>query len=435
MVDLAATFGVTLDHWQENVLQAAMGERSDGRWAAKRVGLSVPRQNGKSELILARALAGAILFGEKTIIISAHQQDTSRQIFNRFLELRELSPELNARVVKVMEAFNREHIKFTSGATIEFKARSGPGGRGFSADLLLLDEAQILDMRRWVSINSTMSARKNPQVWLTGTPPTPEDDGSVFEAIRRGASKSSDTAWLEWAADPTADPALIETRASANPAWHERINHDIVQGEYETYPPDRFALDRLGIWASELRASVLPSWRDRVAELPDEPVITGLGIAADLDATWLSLGAVIDAEVPVLAIPEGMRVRVSDRAWFVSEVARIADERGCPVAIDKKGPAAFLIPDLVAAGVPLIEFGLEDFIQASVDLVDAIESGAAAQDDDPDLNAAVAAAGWRTIGDRRVFGRKSGDISSLEAVAIALHAFKTAEVDVWGGYS
>ena len=36
------------------------------------------------------------------------------------------------------------------------------------------------------------------------------------------------------------------------------------------------------------------------------------------------------------------------------------------------------------------------------------------------LNTAVDAAGWRKVGDRRAFARNSGDISSLESVAIAL---------------
>src|SRR5690606_34099291 len=27
-----------------------------------------------------------------------------------------------------------------------------------------------------------------------------------------------------------------------------RINHDVVQGEFESYSPDEFAVDRLGIW-------------------------------------------------------------------------------------------------------------------------------------------------------------------------------------------
>ena len=68
--DLSASLGMPLDDWQEDVFAAAMGERSDGRWASRFVALSTPRQNGKSQLIVARALAGVLLFDEQTIICS-----------------------------------------------------------------------------------------------------------------------------------------------------------------------------------------------------------------------------------------------------------------------------------------------------------------------------------------------------------------------------
>lgn len=240
-----------------------MGERTDSTWAAKRVGLSVPRQNGKSELLVARALAGALLFGEKKIVISAHQQDTAREAFAKLMEIIEadanvaLRARLDPRFGRggVMNALNREAVRFTTGATIQFKARTGAGSKGFSSDCLLLDEAQILGSRAWTSINSTMSAMANPQVWLLGTPPQEEDDSYTFEMVRRSAidGTSTATAWCEWAADPKApdfNPSSEFTRWSANPAWNIRINHEVVQGEHETYSPDRFNQDRLGVWKS-----------------------------------------------------------------------------------------------------------------------------------------------------------------------------------------
>jgi len=115
VADLSASLGVKLDEWQENVLEAAMGERADGRWAARLVGVSTPRQNGKSQLIVARALAGVLLFDEQTIIVSAHQTDTAREVFQRLLDIVEANPSLERRVDSVMKAINREHIRFKPG--------------------------------------------------------------------------------------------------------------------------------------------------------------------------------------------------------------------------------------------------------------------------------------------------------------------------------
>lgn len=395
-----------------------MGERPDGSWASKQVGLSAPRQNGKSQLIVARALAGVLLFGERKIVVSAHLQDTARETFTKFTEQIDANPALADRVRSVMNALNREHIKFHNGAVIQFKARTVSGSRGFSCDCLLLDEAQILGMPAWVSINSTMSARPNPQVWLLGTPPTPENNGEVFTSIRAAgqAGASRTLAWLEWAAEASDDPALEETRAKANPAWHVRINHEVVQGEFETYPPERFALDRLGIWRDEMGIQIMPNWSSCAAEV--DPAPATLGLALDVDRVWLSLAAASADEVPHLGAVFRTRMN-DDHAACLAEVARVASVTGLPVILDGRGPASSLIEDLEALNVNIVRANLEDYLGACAGLFDAVESRQVTHGDHPELNAAVAAAGWRVVNDRRAWSRKGGDVSMLEAATLA----------------
>jgi hypothetical protein len=288
VADLSARVGIVLDGWQELILKAAMGERSDVTWAAKRVGVSVARQNGKSQLLVSRALAGALLFGEKKIVISAHQQDTARETFGKMVEILEADGNAwlmdRVRPNGIMNAINREAIKFKNGATVQFKARTASGGRGFSSDCLMLDEAQRLRRASWVSINSTMSAMPNPQVWLLGTPPTRDDMesgmGEVFQSIRASAVNGVSTAaaWAEWGSDPKApdyDPATEYTRWKANPAWNSRINHEIVQGEFESYTSEEFAQDRLGVWLEDLGGGGTRALSEEVWDL------TGVGSKPD----------------------------------------------------------------------------------------------------------------------------------------------------------
>jgi hypothetical protein len=58
-------------------------------------------------------------------------------------------------------------------------------------------------------------------------------------------------------------------------------------------------------------------------------------------------------------------------------------------------------------------------VQACADMKTAVESGTITHGNYTELNDAVDAAGWRTVGDRRVFARKNGEISMLEAVTLA----------------
>lgn len=386
VADLSARAGIVLDGWQELILKAAMGERRDNTWAAKRVGVTVPRQNGKSQLLVARALAGAVLFGEKKIVISAHQQDTAREAFNKLVEILEADGNgwLMDRVRPrgIMNAINREQVKFVNGATIQFKARSGAAGKGFSSDCLMLDEAQILSQRAWVSINSTMSAMHNPQVWLLGTSPQEEDDSEVFESIRAAAidGRSSAAAWCEWGNDPTT-PDYLEAKDdlaakrwtpavellcwSGNPAWNTRVNHEVVAGELETYSEDKFAQDRLGVWLSDFgggsRAVSAELWEDTAVDEGPADGVQSYAVAFSLDGEHVSLGgarkhdegvhiAVIDALGQELDLGQGL-TRLAD--WFCEGIdGKPRWRRSAGIALSGRAGAPALAQLLRDRGVP-----------------------------------------------------------------------------------
>jgi hypothetical protein len=436
---------VTLDRWQELILQAAMGERSNRTWAAQRVGVSVSRQNGKSQLLVARALAGALLFGEKKIVISAHQQDTARETFAKFMEIIEDDGNAFLRsYIKprgIMQALNREAIKFANGCLVQFKARTAAGGRGFSSDCLLLDEAQRLGQSAMVSINSTMSARENPQLWMLGTPPTPEDDGSVFQAMRNAAlsGASNGLAYLEWSADPASDLSSEYARWQANPAWNTRINHEVVQGEFETYSAERFNIDRLGIWPSDVTATRAISadlWSSTAVTEPPAGGIRSFGVAFSLDGSRQAVAGAIKA-------PDGtVHVELIDAQSGNTDagVAALADwlaERWrdtAMIGISGRAGAAALQDELHRRHVPTHvsrTLNTSDYFASCSIFMDGLKSSQVThpQGRDTDiLEASVAvcdqhmrgsAWGWEATTD-------DGDETPLEAVSVANWAARTS---------
>jgi phage terminase large subunit-like protein len=340
-----------LDPWQENVLQAGMGERSDGKWAARLVTVSAPRQNGKSEIIVARALAGILLFNEETIIVSAHQQDTAREVFNRLIGLIDEHPALERRVGQVMRALGREYIGFKSGQVVKFKARSKDTSRGFSCDCLLLDEAQILSRAAWSAILPTMSARPNSQAWLLGTPPTLDDDGEVFGQQRALGIEAREprNAYLEWAAepdDPIDDP---ETWAKANPAYGTRIDYEAIATELASMSEEQFRMERLGIWSEDANVPVVTTarWREMTDPGPADgtkPAAFGVDMSHARDisvgACWIGEGDVAHVE-EVWAGAD----TVAAVDWIVA-----AAGRRIKVVLDPYS-ASSLIPELKARGV------------------------------------------------------------------------------------
>jgi len=180
-IDLAASAGLWLDPWQQDVLHGALGERADRRWAASRVGLIVPRQNGKNAILEARELAGIYLFGERLITHTAHRVDTSLEHFERMKALIEETPHLDAELDDVSEANGKEGLVFTGGRRLNFKARSKGSGRGFTGDCVVLDEAYYLyDLGGLIP---TMSARPNPQLWYTSSAPLARLESDRLRAL------------------------------------------------------------------------------------------------------------------------------------------------------------------------------------------------------------------------------------------------------------
>ena len=426
--DLSASLGVTLDEWQDAALEAAMGERSNGKWASKFVGISAPRQSGKSQLIVARALAGVLLFGERTIIISAHETDSAREIWKRLLDVIEANPSLEARVTGRMDAINREFVSFGKGLekqTIKLKARRASGTRGFSADCLLLDEAQRLGKSAWGSIVPTMSARSNvtaggPQAWLLGTPPTEEDDPFAFARVRESSlAKKARHCWLEWAADPGDDFDDEATWAKANPAYGVRLTREAVADDRAAMDDDQFAMERLGIWDVRAATAVFGAgaWEACLGtEVPGLP-LGALALAADMSLTRFSVvGAGVDGDVvqgkPVFFGPEG--------AQAVAVAAEFSRDRGVPVVVDGRGPAAAFIPALEAAGADVVTAKTSDVLDACAGLFTAVSEGRVRHAGYPELDQAVEGATKRAVGDRWAWGRKGSTVvAPLEALTLA----------------
>lgn len=419
-----------------------MGERADGRWAARLVGVSAPRQQGKSQLIVARALAGVLLFDEQTILVSAHQTDTAREVFQRLLDIIEDHPSLNRRVESVMKAINRESIRFKGGQAIKIKARSIAGGRGFSADCLLLDEAQILGESAWSSILPTMSARENPQAWLLGTPPTPQDDGEVFGRLREAGLKGTDsrTAWLEWSADPDDDFDDPATWAKANPAYGSRISREAVEAERAAMTDAQFGMERLGMWSVHRVSSVIPapSWAEQ-EDAESVPVDRfALGVEVGPDMAWASValaGVRADGHRHV-ELDEDQHTKGRGVAWLEPHVSALvaANPQVRAVVVDVGGPIKPLLVERAgrwwlkrpdgSRGVEVTPLKVAELGAGCTDLLSGIVVGDVHHIGQPQLTAAALAATKRAVGDTGlwVWHRRGADsdITPIQAATYAL---------------
>ena len=197
-VALAAEAHLTLDPWQRLVLEAGLRRRGS-RWAAFEVALIVARQNGKGTILEALELAALFLFPDVRLILhSAHEFKTAAEAFLRIRALIEDSPDFDAQVSRIRTAAGAEAVELKDGKRLRFVARSSGSGRGFTSDLVILDEAYKLGDQEMAALLPTLSARPDPQVWYTSTA---GDQGSVQLGRVRGRGLRGDDpslALLEW---------------------------------------------------------------------------------------------------------------------------------------------------------------------------------------------------------------------------------------------
>src|SRR4051812_40865994 len=189
-----------LDDWQRHILSVALGERSDGKWAAFEVGLIVGRQNGKGAVLEARELAGLFLFGEDLILHSAHEFKTAQEAFRRLLALVQSTSDLDRRVMRVRTSHGEEGIELKGGQRLRFVARSTGSGRGFSGHTLILEEAYNRSPEALAALLPTMAARPNPQLWYTSSAPLDRPECAVLRRLcKRGREGESEAlAYMEF---------------------------------------------------------------------------------------------------------------------------------------------------------------------------------------------------------------------------------------------
>jgi hypothetical protein len=242
---LAAMAGIKLDEAQQLVADATGGVGADGRWAAFECVIFAPRQNLKTEYLIARILAGLYIFREELIVFSAHRASTTTKVFKRLKRAIDRCPQLGARIARVSNRIGSESIELTTGQTVEMVARSTSSGRGFTGDTVILDEAHELDSDQLAAILPMVSTRRNPQV-LYGLSFGNEFSSHVGGLRERALDGKPRTCWIEWSMAPDDDVADRAVWARCNPAVPSRIGWEYLEDEFQALGPDRFARERLG---------------------------------------------------------------------------------------------------------------------------------------------------------------------------------------------
>lgn len=415
--------GIGFDGWQQGAGRLILSKTADGKYAATvgGVGMSLPRQVGKTYLVGGISFALCIDVPGLTVIWTSHHARTAAETFlamQGFARRRKVAPHVEA----VYRGSGDEEVRFGNRSRILFGARERGFGRGFAGvDILVCDEAQILTDKALDNMLATLNTSANGLPLFMGTPPTPTDPSEAFRRMRTDAlsGDADDLVWIECGAEEDADPDDREAWAKANPSYPHRTPVTSMLRLRKKLTVDSWKREGLGVWDSD-GPGVLPGWgRLFVDEPPPPPAAVGLSVS--LDAAWGSIASADlwdDGRVNLSAVD-----RRPGTAWLVGEAARIQAERSCAVVVDEKCPDGTLIGALEDAGVDVTVMKLVDLVAACSELVNRVREATVTHQRTTELDSAIDVADWRDVGDgRRVFGRRrsSGPVDMLEAATAGM---------------
>lgn len=457
-LELLRLAGQEPDPWQGDSTALMLGERADGKWACFEYCEWVPRQNGKGGILEPRVLAGLWLLGERLIMWSAHEYKTAMEAYLRVRGLVENlidGGHIPASSVKFNNTNGEEGIELPkTRQRLKFIARSKSSGRGFSGDVNIIDEAFAYTFVQQAALMPTMSARPNPQIIYTSSPPLASDSGEVMFALRhrgdptaprRGGeapwTQDDSLGYRDWGLPGSLDnldELDLDDRdswAAANPALGRRITVETVQRERRSMSGVDFARERLGVWPAAPQEAGGVISAEQWQEMSDPRSQAGPDIALAVDTTpdraWSSIGL-------ASLRPDGhVHLELIDHrrgtAWLVERLVQLkARHKPVAIALDVKGPAGSLLTDLEKAGIKrsddeeqpergdLIVPTASEVAAACGQLLDAARDGTDRHIDQAQLNVAVAGAKTRPLGDAVAWGRRQADVDISPLVAVTL---------------
>lgn len=362
---LMAEYGVILDDWQKDVLSAWLKTSKDGQYIVMSAGLSTPRQNGKSELLIARCFYEMAVNGGR-VLYSSHQMRSAKKVFFRLVDMftDKKHPEIIKAVKKIRYGIGEECIALNNGGSIEFMARTRQAARGFDGiSLIIVDEAAETSDESMAALLAILSASKtgSRQVIYAGTPPYTGCDGEVFRRFRSACLSSAergevkDISWHEWSVDGDPNEIDITDHAlwrQANPSLNIRLTEEFTQTEAATLSKLDFLHERLGYWDKlaevKVELAIDPEvWEDCRSDEPKPEGKTSFGIKFTVDGSSVVLaGAVIPkngdpARISLIRIePTGTGLQ-----WLADWLNARYKQASC-VVIDGKGSADILVDKL-----------------------------------------------------------------------------------------
>ena len=330
--------------WQRWLLIHALELLVDGTYRFRTVIVLVARQNGKTLVMLVLALWHVFALESRTVIGTAQDLANAEKAWGEAVEMAQGEPELEELIEKITLGHPKSMMARPSEDRLaEYRVASASrrGGRGFSGDLVLLDELrEHASWDSWSAATKTTLARPKAQVWAfsnagdamsivlrylraschqaLGWP-----DGDADKDILAGSAEDfaewedeladiEDALGLfEWSAAPGAARTDRGAWAQANPSMNYTdlvencITERAIAAALRTDPPHVFDVEVLCRWTANEATGPFPegAWADtfgnRVRFAEDSRRVIAVDVSWSRSSTFVARAGFADDGTPV----------------------------------------------------------------------------------------------------------------------------------------
>ncbi len=445
---------LTLFPWQMWLLIHMLELLPEGGLRFRTVVVLIARQNGKSTLSQVLALWFMMVWGWPLVMGTAQDLETAEEVWQGAVDLVEEDDELAKLLKRVVKVNGKKALELHSGARYKVKAANRRAGRGFTGNLIMLDELrEHQNWEAWGAITKTTMAQLEALVLalsnagdltsvvlsylrkmahdalgdpdgiceeIGATGPTLldievlEDEGEEFDDDDLAEfEQDEDTLGLfEWSAAPGCSKWDRAGWAQANPSvgWNSGFTQRTIAAACKTDPEWVFRTEVLCQWSAGTLTGPFPpgSWdkgKNVPEELPDGTqriaeadrivgrVRAGLDQSHDRSMTYVAFAGYRADGVAQVEIVAGRHGSDWVKDYLMDDKRR---DRIIDVAGQSKGAPISPLMETLAADeeftIPVIEWSGGDLTAGWADVFDSVRDVTVRHNPQPPLDVAAATA-------------------------------------------
>lgn len=444
-----AGLGKRLMPWQQYASDVIGEYNPDtGRPFYREYRIAVPRQMGKTTLVLAKSVHRCIGFGQVQRCAYAAQTriDAAKKMRDEYLPALRDSP-VYSDWFESRESQGSESVTWLNGSTWAVQAVQPKSGHGPTVDEGLIDEAFAQqDGRTEQGMRPAMMTRQQAQLGVLSTAGKADGSSPYWEAkvldgrARVEAGQDQGIAYFEFTAATREDPVGKDVDMLDPAVWArcmpalgytasvETIRADVDGMLGQPDGEDEVARAYGNLWRGSGRGKSPidgAAWARCLAEHASIVGVPVWSVDINPDQDWCTVAvagrSTLHRDVVHVELVDH---RPGPTDWALDVLRLRAGRYGRRlVVLDGAGPAAHLAPALRKAKFQVEVLQLPQLSAACMDITKEVTSSRVSHLGDTNLNTAVQGAGKRKFGDRWAFSRGASGTNITPLMAVTLARF------------